>query len=788
MIRIRKIAAAVLAAAMCFGLFTGCSKKASEVPLAPKDYIYKLTEFKPTGETYDYLSSVAAHGGSVYLLTSVGETAGDKQATSQYLYKTDSSGAVLEKQLLSSETARQIEDNGYATIYSSVAVGKDGSVYLVKLKSGRFPDAEGVITEGIKTEIVKKSGDTETVLVDVNKELDALDADTASMYVSHFTIDDNNIAYISANMREVWAFDLATGDVVFENKPIPDIAANGGTVKGLFETPDGNINIVSYGAIEENGETVDKLIITPINTATGSYGTSESIDAPGGIQSNIAQGDAKYDYYGFGVSSIHGYKDGIRSLVADLPASGVNLNQISRVLPVSETEFILTGTTPESIVLDKLFKLTKVDPKDVPDKTIITVASIEDEYYFSGYLAEFTAAHPEYQVEYKLYAEDSGTSFEDALKAFNTDVLAGKIPDVLVINSLMPYGNYADKGLFANLYPLIDKDPDVSRGDYYKPFLEALETDGKLFSIAPIFQVYTLAGKTSVFGEKQGQSLEELEEAAAKVPGASLFGNINRADFIDGFFMRMSYGFIDTEKGVCNYEDPEFISLLEYAKTFPAPAPDAPPFMSSTWFPGETSDYKEDKILLEYMNLFDLREIVSLEQVEFGEPITFLGFPNGYGGSGITARARLETAVMADAKNPDGAWEFVKGLQGYGDPFTESCGYPPLMVFPLLQSEMDILAKNATEPAFQYDFTTGERIPRIQWLGADLSGQPNNTEADNEKMFKLFKSIDGIHRSIPAINDIIREETDAYFAGDRSAEETAKIIQNRATTYLEESK
>jgi hypothetical protein len=785
--KIKKIAAAALAAAMCLSVFAGCKP---EAPAAPKDYIYKLTEFKPSGESYDYLTGFDTDGDSVYMLTSSEEAADGGTATNCYLYKTDLSGAITEKHLLSSETEQQIKSNDYTTSYQGVSVGKDNSVFLWRQRSGNFPDAEGIKVQGIKSDIIRMDGENQTVVLDAGEKLAQHGVDTASMYVYAFTVDSNNIAYVSVNMNSVWAFNLATGDVVLENKPVPGGPEGGyGLIKGMNKTVDGGMSVVSFGTIEENGNLTDKLIMTPISIKTGSYDTSVSIDAPGGIQSNMAQGDSKYDYYGYGLASIYGYKGDVKTLVADLPASGVNLNQILKMIPVSETEFILTGTTPDSIIFERLFKLTKVDPKDVPDRTIITVAAIADELYLSGYITEFMLAHPEYQVDYKLYAEDSGTSFEDALEAFNTDILAGNVPDVLLIDAQMPYGNYANKGIFADLYPLIDKDREVSREDYHKPFLEALETNGKLYSIAPAFQIYTLVGKTSVFGEKQGQSLAELEAAAAKIPGATLFGNIDRDAFVASTYKRTARRFIDDVKGVCNFDSPEFISLLEYAKSLPEPPPDAPPYMNSAWEPDATGDYRENRTLIEYMSTWDFRDIVSYEKVDFGEPITFLGFPNASGGTGITARARMETAIMAKAKNPDGAWEFVKGLQYYGDPFIESIGYAPLMFFPLVVSELDTAAKNSLVPAFQYDFVTGERIPRENWLSPILSEiQPDNTEADNAKMYTLFDSIDGIHRTVPAIDNIIDEETAVYLAGDRSAEETAAIIQNRATTYLEEMK
>jgi ABC-type glycerol-3-phosphate transport system substrate-binding protein len=771
----RKIAATFLAMVMCLVLLVGCGEEVPVEP-GPKDVIYKSTLFTPKGESYSYLSGVAFYDNMVNMLVSETVASDNSTLENSYLIKTDLSGKVIEKILLSSATEEQAE----VSFYSGINITEDGEIYLVRMTDENTNSDESVT----KTEIVHRDGKDEIVLVDVSGKLAEAGVDTSNLYVSNFAVDKNKVAYVTVGMDAVWAFDLSKGELLFDNKPL----LQGDTLKGLYKNLKGEICAVTFGTIEENGVAADKLILTPINAKSNKYGKSESIDAPGGSKSNIAEGDDKYEYYGYGLSTIYGYKDGVGTLVADLPASGVVLNEITRIIPVSDTQFLLTGYTGDKVGIEKLFILTKVAPEDVPDKSIIMVAAINEPRYVPDYIAEFTASHPQYQVELKLYAKDSSTSYEDGLRAFNTDIIAGNVPDVLIIGERMTYGSYVRKGLFADLYPLMDKDPEISRDDFLEPILKALETDGKLYSIAPAFYVQTLIGKTSIFGEKTGQSIEELEAAAAKIEGAKLFGNMNRNDFVDVFLTKMGRRFLDEDKGVCDFDSPEFISLLEYSKTLPPPAPDAEPYQEWAWSADETGDYKNDRVLIENMEFFVFRWILGVEKMDFGEPITFLGYPNSTGGSGIKAGMRLESAIMSKAKNPDGAWEFVKGLQSYGDPFIESCGYPPLWYFPTLVSELDIAAKNATIPAFQYDTFTGERIPRGTWYGTDLSDLPNNTEGDNAKMYALFDSIDGIHRENAAIMDIIKEETAAYFSSDKSAEETAAIIQDRATTYLEEQK
>jgi hypothetical protein len=604
-------------------------------------------------------------------------------------------------------------------------------------------------------------------------------------------------------MEKILLYSEAEGQVEFSFYSDISIAEDGTIylVRVTVKNSDSEESVTKTEIVSIEGETQtvladvsERLLETDADAISiyfSDFTENEKKSIPDDIDLNIADGDDRYEYYSYSNSSIYGYNDDVRMLVADLSASGVPLSDITRVIPVSDTQFLITGYTQNTIGFNKLYMLTKVAPEDVPDKSIITVAAIAEPIYFDDYIKEFSLTHPYFQVEYKQYAVDSNTTYDQALTAFNNDIIAGNIPDVIVIEPEMPYGNYVSKGMLADLYPFIDEDPDYSREDFLEPLLKAFETDGKLYSITSAFYVETLVGKTSIFGENGRQSFEELQASAANITGtespyATLFGKgIDRDVFTERILIRMARGFIDDVNGVCSFETPEFISLLEFSKSLPAPAPDAEPYQFR-FIPGETNDYKTDKALIELWNFSDFRHIVSLEKTEFGEPVTFLGFPNEMGGSGVIARPILETAIMAKAQNPDGAWEFVKGHFSYGNFWIESMGYPPMGTFPTLMSELNITAENATIPP--YETWYGERKPRVNWLIADLSNQPDNTEADNAKMFKLFDSIDGIHRTIPAIQNIIKEETAAYYAGGKTAEDTAAIIQNRATTYLEETK
>ena len=50
----------------------------------------------------------------------------------------------------------------------------------------------------------------------------------------------------------------------------------------------------------------------------------------------------------------------------------------------------------------------------------------------------------------------------------------------------------------------------------------------------------------------------------------------------------------------------------------------------------------------------------------------------------------------------------------------------------------------------------------------------------------LYNAIDSYVRRDPSLTAIITETAGAYFAGDKSLDETADLIQNRASLYVNE--
>ena len=69
----------------------------------------------------------------------------------------------------------------------------------------------------------------------------------------------------------------------------------------------------------------------------------------------------------------------------------------------------------------------------------------------------------------------------------------------------------------------------------------------------------------------------------------------------------------------------------------------------------------------------------------------------------------------------------------------------------------------------------------------DWYGNPETiSDADEAKFLELLNSVTVLEGMDRSLEDILREEAAAYFAGGCTAQQAAKNIQSRASLYLQE--
>ena len=141
------------------------------------------------------------------------------------------------------------------------------------------------------------------------------------------------------------------------------------------------------------------------------------------------------------------------------------------------------------------------------EKTVITLATAYMDGPLYTMIRQFNEQSPDCRVETRVYEFGSW----DKLRV---EIMAGQGPDMIDTVSLALGG---EQSLYlADLLPFLERDPELSADDFIPAVLEAMEEDGKLYSLMPSF---FLSAVIDYDGESRtGLSFEDYEKALGPVP------------------------------------------------------------------------------------------------------------------------------------------------------------------------------------------------------------------------------------------------------------------------------
>lgn len=146
--------------------------------------------------------------------------------------------------------------------------------------------------------------------------------------------------------------------------------------------------------------------------------------------------------------------------------------------------FLIAGVDT-SVGMGKLIRLVySPDTPTVPSKEL-RVYSLREHDSLRQAIALFQKQNPEYYVhmEIGVSGEDAVTE-ADALRTLNTDIMAGKGPDILVLDG-MPIDSYIEKGVLADISPLLEG--TASEDGFFENVQNAYEKDGALYAVPEFF-------------------------------------------------------------------------------------------------------------------------------------------------------------------------------------------------------------------------------------------------------------------------------------------------------------
>ena len=162
------------------------------------------------------------------------------------------------------------------------------------------------------------------------------------------------------------------------------------------------------------------------------------------------------------------------------------------------------------------------DVSAVP-KNQITVYALEDFNALQQLITAYQKDHPDVMVKKTIgMSGEDGVTAEDAIRTLNTEVLAGKGPDVLVLDGL-PADSYVQKGVLADLGSYV-KAANEKEG-LFTNITDAYTKKGKINQVPVRFYCTVVEGAQDLIDA--GVNLKQLENYAGSLNSEKekVFGN-----------------------------------------------------------------------------------------------------------------------------------------------------------------------------------------------------------------------------------------------------------------------
>lgn len=606
-------------------------------------------------------------------------------------------------------------------------------------------------------------------------ELAAIGDENGYFYAGNMILSQGKGLYLTI-MENVIQFDLDGNFVKNLTTGGQGDSGNGSLSGGnMIPLEDGRTLITLY---EDDG-----IALAEADLDKGTVG--EKYKLPGRSYDCSFYAGKGYDLYLTNNYGVYGYNlgDADKVQIMSFVDSDFSFSSIYQLIGISDTELFAIYDDSESMRGSSVGKFVKVPPEDVKEKLELTLAMGYTDWNMRQAAIKFNQSSDTIRIRLmdynNLYGSDE--DWEAGITRLNTDIASGKIPDIVVLDDSMPVDSYISKGLFEDLKPYIEKDEEFSIDSFMPNVIEAYSVDGKLYRLVPSYSIQTLAVKTADVGDKTGWTVKDAVDLLASKPADTQFlVTVTRNDMMQSCISMSGSQFIDWNSGKCNFNSDEFIQMLEFIGTFPEEI-DQAIYTDEFWNNYDTM-WREGRALASVINLGDFRSYNVTEKGTFGEKITLIGFPSSEG-NGSVIRPDLQVALSAKSANKEEAWEFLRTF--LSDEYQENHIYN----FPLSIKLFDEAGKKAMEKPY-YEDEDGNKIEYddTYWMnGVDVTIPPM-TEQEVASLKEWIGGVNQPYKMDETLINIISEEAEPYYAGQKSARDVAGIIQSRVQLYVNENR
>ena len=558
----------------------------------------------------------------------------------------------------------------------------------------------------------------------------------------------------------------------------------------MIRLRDGSLGVMGYG---ENG-----LKLYVVDLEKKAFGESFEL---GYDAYNLIPGGGDYDfYYRSGTNLYGGLLDGsepvklLNFLDCDVNGdslSGIRVKADGTIVAVSNN---YEDDGAEGLWTTELVNIHQVPASSLPQKSVLTLAILGQEYDWdlTNTVVKFNRASDTTRIQVKDYSQyNTESDYRAGRTKLTTEIMSGQLPDILNLGGL-PYTQLAAKGLLEDLYPYLDADKELDRKDIFPNVLQAMEVGGGLYEVCPTYSIMTLIGASSVVGDTPGWNYEQFNQALSQMPEGCtpMEEEVTRDTILQRLVFLEMDNLVDWSTGKCSFDSQTMIDILTFAKQFPE---------SFDW---ESYDYSDEnsterrladgRQMLTSANIYNI-DTLKFNDLSFGGDATYIGYPVSSGvGSMISLGNGVGKtyAMSATCADKDAAWEFLRMY------FTEKYQQTQWGL-PTNMKVYDKQLKKAMTPEYQKDadgkFLLDEDGNKIELSQGSIGRADGSvvpvyamTQEQADRLMAVIENTNRVMDENDAVFGIVSEQAQAFFAGQKTAEEVVRLIQSKANIYVNE--
>lgn len=354
------------------------------------------------------------------------------------------------------------------------------------------------------------------------------------------------------------------------------------------------------------------------------------------------------------------------------------------------------------------------------------------------------------------------------------EIATGSGPDLIPLSSV-DNKEYVKKGILEDLTPYLNNSEILSADMLVDSVIRNNTMNGILYCIPPTFTINAMAGRVTDIGSSMGWTFEKFKEYVLANNGKQLFqgrvdGGQSQGLIIMLDWWAQPHKYVDWNTNTAYFDSPAFIDLLDFAGQYQLK------YYNSDKFIG--SKIQDRDVLLWIFGLSDVSDYL-LNKEMFEGDINYIGYPTDSGTTLHGLSNIYEYGIRSNSESKKGAWAFIEYMIS-----KQKANNSIYSAFPTMKSALEEMFNESMEKNTSLDSSGSPyEVPKFTFY--DYAIYPA-TQEDIEEIKYLIDNATFISDTGTFIESIIFEETELFFNGNKSAEETADVIQNRVQLYLNE--